>query len=453
MLIRTDMEKPHKFNGYILAAGHGTRMRSSLAKPLHQVGGMAMLGWVIETAQKAGADQLCVVTSPKNDQVADYVNAGYADLMTARQEQALGTGHATQIAHQAIPQNDNPILVLFGDTPLVTAETCQRMIARIAQGEDVVVLGFEPDNPTGYGRLKCDEDGMITAIIEEADASEDDKAITLVNAGVMALSAKAASEYLSAISNDNAQKEYYLTDIVAIARADHAKVGYVIASQEEVRGVNSRNDLAEVEAILQNRLRRNLMASGVTLQAPDTVFLSGDAIIEDDVTIEPHVVIGKGCVVKTGAILKAFSHIEGAIIGKHTVIGPYARLRPGTELGDHVKIGNFVEIKKSQFEEGAKANHLSYIGDAHVGAKANIGAGTITCNYDGYDKFKTNIGKGAFIGSNTALVAPVTIGEGAIIGAGSTITKSVADDDLSLTRAPQKTLPKGGASFRARKGK
>ena len=269
----------------------------------------------------------------------------------------------------------------------------------------------------------------------------------------MAFSAEMAESYLASLTNDNAQGEYYLTDMVAIAVANGKKVTSVTAQSDEVQGVNSRADLAKVEAALQGRLRDSAMAMGVTLHAPETVFLSSDTIFEKDVIIEPHVVIGQGCIIKQGACIRAFSHLEGAVIGKDAIIGPYARLRPGAVLADNVKIGNFVEIKKAILDDGAKVNHLSYIGDASIGAGANIGAGTITCNYDGYDKFKTQIGKGAFIGSNTALVAPVSVGDGAIIGAGSTITKDVTSDDLALTRAQQKTLPQGGAKFRSRKSK
>ena len=307
--------------------------------------------------------------------------------------------------------------------------------------------------PTGYGRLVRDEHGNLNAIIEEADATDAQKTITLVNAGVMAFSSDMAETYLASLTNQNAQGEYYLTDMVAIAVANGKNVTAVTAQSDEVQGVNSRADLAKVEAALQHRLRDAAMAQGVTLQAPETIFLSSDTIFEKDCLIEPHVVIAPGCTIKQGAHIKAFSHLEGAVVGTNAVIGPYARLRPGATLSSNVKIGNFVEIKKATLEEGAKVNHLSYIGDATIGAHANIGAGTITCNYDGYDKFQTQIGKGAFIGSNTALVAPISVGDGAIIGAGSTITKDVVADDLSLTRAQQKTLPQGGAKFRARKTK
>ena len=442
-----------KFTSFILAAGHGTRMRSDLAKPLHKIGTKPMLGWVIETAHAAGSNAVCVVTAPHHDDIETYLEHAYPTVTPVKQKDALGTGHAAQTALSAIGTQNQPVLVLFGDTPLITAETCQRLADEIAQGADVCVLGFETATPTGYGRLVKDDQDQLAAIIEEADADEAQKAIGLVNAGVMAFSAEMAEKHLASLTNDNAQGEYYLTDMVAIAVANGKKVTSVTAQSDEVQGVNSRADLAKVEAALQGRLRDAAMAMGVTLQAPETVFLSSDTIFEKDCLIEPHVVIGPDCTIKQGACIRAFSHLEGAVVGKDAIIGPYARLRPGAVLSDKVKIGNFVEVKKAVLEHGAKVNHLSYIGDATIGAGANIGAGTITCNYDGYDKFKTQIGKGAFIGSNTALVAPVSVGDGAIIGAGSTITKDVTSDDLALTRAQQKTLPQGGAKFRSRKSK
>ncbi|MGC6518113.1 MAG: bifunctional UDP-N-acetylglucosamine diphosphorylase/glucosamine-1-phosphate N-acetyltransferase GlmU [Candidatus Puniceispirillaceae bacterium] len=447
------MKTTVSFTSYILSAGHGKRMQSDIAKPLHEVGGKAMLGWVIETAYAAGSAHLSVVTSPKHDQIEAYLAKNYRDVKSVKQPEALGTGHGAQTAYEAVGCHELPVLVLFGDTPLLTPQSCQHMAEAIQAGSDVCVLGFETDEPNGYGRLKTDEDGRLIAIIEDADASEAEKQIRLVNAGVMAFSADVAKKLLGKLSNDNAQGEYYLTDLVALAVNDGRDVTFALADQSEVMGVNSRSDLAKVEENLQNRLRQSAMRMGATLRAPETVFLSSDTIIEKDVVIEPHVMIAGGVEIKQGALIRAFSHLEGVIVGQKAIIGPYARLRPGTIIGKDVKIGNFVETKKAQFEDGAKANHLSYVGDAMIGAKANIGAGTITCNYDGYDKFQTTIGKGAFIGSNTALVAPVTIGDGAIIGAGSTITKDVAENDLSLTRAPQKTIADGGQTFRSRKGK
>ena len=446
------MKAPH-FTSYILAAGHGSRMRSDMAKPLHKVGGKSMLGWVIETAHGAGSDAVCVITAPKHDQIESYLGDHYPNVTTAKQAQALGTGHAAQTAFEAIGSHGQPILVLFGDTPLITAETCQRMAEAIKGGADLCVLGMTAPDPTGYGRLITNPDGALIAIIEEADANAEQKQITAVNAGVMAFSPELAEACLNKLSNDNAQGEYYLTELVKIATSQNRPITVVMADKSEVQGVNSRADLAAIEAALQQRLRDAAMAMGVSMQAPETVFLSADTIIEQDVILEPHIVIEQGCHIKSKARIRAFSHLEGAEVGEGAIIGPYARLRPGAKLGKSVKIGNFVEVKKAIFEDGAKANHLSYIGDARVGAGANIGAGTITCNYDGYDKFKTDIGKGTFIGSNTALVAPVTIGDGAIIGAGSTITKNVSQNDLALSRAAHKVLAEGGAKFRARKDK
>ena len=446
------MKAPH-FTSYILAAGHGSRMRSDMAKPLHKVGGKSMLGWVIETAHGAGSDAVCVITAPKHDQIETYLGDHYPNVTTAKQAQALGTGHAAQTAFEAIGSHGQPILVLFGDTPLITAETCQRMAEAIKGGADLCVLGMTAPDPTGYGRLITNPDGALIAIIEEADANAEQKQISAVNAGVMAFSPELAKACLNKLSNDNAQGEYYLTELVKIATSQNRPITVVMADKSEVQGVNSRADLAAIEATLQQRLRDAAMAMGVSMQAPETVFLCADTIIEQDVILEPHIVIEQGCHIKSKARIRAFSHLEGAEVGERAIIGPYARLRPGAKLGKSVKIGNFVEVKKAIFEDGAKANHLSYIGDARVGESANIGAGTITCNYDGYDKFKTDIGKGAFIGSNTALVAPVTIGDGAIIGAGSTITKNVAQNDLALSRAAHKVLAEGGAKFRARKDK
>ena len=446
------MKAPH-FTSYILAAGHGSRMRSDMAKPLHKVGGKSMLGWVIETAHGAGSDAVCVITAPKHDQIETYLGDHYPNVTTAKQAQALGTGHAAQTAFEAIGSHGQPILVLFGDTPLITAETCQRMAEAIKGGADLCVLGMTAPDPTGYGRLITNPDGALIAIIEEADANAEQKQISAVNAGVMAFSPELAKACLNNLSNNNAQGEYYLTELVKIATSQNRPITVVMADKSEVQGVNSRADLAAIEATLQQRLRDAAMAMGVSMQAPETVFLCADTIIEQDVILEPHIVIEQGCHIKSKARIRAFSHLEGAEVGEGAIIGPYARLRPGAKLGKSVKIGNFVEVKKAIFEDGAKANHLSYIGDARVGAGANIGAGTITCNYDGYDKFKTDIGKGAFIGSNTALVAPVTIGDGAIIGAGSTITKNVAQNDLALSRAAHKVLAEGGAKFRARKDK
>ena len=445
------MEPTLNFTSFILAAGNGKRMKSSIAKPLHQVGGKAMLSWVIDTAKMAGSNNICVVSGISHSQIDDFIEKHHSDVTIAYQQEPLGTGHATQTAQNKIGEDTQPILTLFGDSPLITAETLQRLTKAINEGHDLCVLGFKANDPTGYGRLKVDDSGMLEAIIEEADANDAEKDISLVNAGVMAFSAEIAKDMLFKLTNNNAQGEYYLTDLVAMARQQNKKIGFVIADEKEVLGVNSRADLAIAEQALQDRLRQAAMANGVTLQAPDTVFLHADSVIEADVIIEPHVVIGKNCHIREGAVIRAFSYLEGAIVGNCAIIGPYARLREGSELAEGVKIGNFVETKKAKFEKGAKANHLSYIGDAHVGESANIGAGTITCNYDGYDKFKTEIGKGAFIGSNSALVAPVTIGDGAIIGAGSTITKTVLEDDLALTRAPQRALEKGGAAFRKKK--
>ncbi|MDF2120184.1 bifunctional UDP-N-acetylglucosamine diphosphorylase/glucosamine-1-phosphate N-acetyltransferase GlmU [Roseiarcaceae bacterium H3SJ34-1] len=442
----------------VLAAGEGTRMKSALPKVLHRIAGRSMLGHAISSVYRQGSgdasgDALAVVVGPGRDDAAAEVRrfAGEADIFI--QAARRGTAHAVLAAQAAIARGFDDLIVMFADTPLVRAETIARMRAALAAGAAVAVMGFDAVDPTGYGRLIV-ENGELTAIREQKDATDAERALTLANAGIMALDGRRALEILSAIGSQNAQNEYYLTDAVAVARRLGLKCTVVMASAEEVMGVNDRVQLAAAEAVLQDRLREAAMRAGVTLIAPQTVFFSSDTRIGRDVVVEPNVWFGPGVEIADGATIHAFSHLEGARVETGANVGPYARLRPGAHLGRDAKVGNFVEIKAADVGAGAKISHLSYIGDATVGADANIGAGTITCNYDGFDKARTEIGAGAFIGSNSALVAPVKIGDGAYVGSGSVITENVEPDALALARGRQATKPGWAAAFRAeRQGK
>jgi len=415
----------------ILAAGKGTRLKSALPKPLHAIGGRPMLGWSLDAAMAANASRIITILPTGSEQAQAWLDG--RDFCI--QDPPRGTGHAALAAKPALQNFDGVALIMFADTPLVTASTLANLAAAIDDTTSVAVLGFETANPTGYGRLIATENQQLERIVEDHDASPDERQITLVNGGVMAVRCPLLFDLLEQVEPNNAKNEIYLTDIVGLANKSGHKVTFRVTSESEIAGVNSRGDLAHLEAILQNRLRDIAMQSGVTLIAPETVFLSADTEIGRDVIIEPHVVIGPGTSIGEGSVIKSFSHIEGAHLGACCVIGPYARLRPGTDAGDGVKIGNFVETKKSTIGAGSKANHLTYIGDSTIGVDVNVGAGTITCNYDGFGKFKTVIGDGASIGSNTALVAPVKIGAGAIIGAGSTITADVPENAIATTRS------------------
>ncbi len=411
-------------------------MRSTLPKVLHPLGGRPLLAHVLAAARAAGCGEIAVVVGPDHDAVAALAREQAPGATVFEQRERLGTAHAVLAARAAIAQGADDILVMFADTPLVRPETLNRLRAALARGAAVAVLGFRAADPTGYGRLITDGDDLI-AIREERDATPAERNITLCNAGLMALSGAQALALLEAIGNSNAKGEYYLTDAVAIARAKGLSAVAIETGEDDVRGINTKAQLAEAEAVLQQRLRAAAMEAGVTLIAPDTVFLSADTKFGKDVTMEPNVVFGAGVTVEDGALIRAFSHLEGAHVGKGARVGPFARLRPGANLGEDVHIGNFVEVKAAEIEAGAKANHLAYIGDARVGAGANVGAGTITCNYDGVAKHRTDIGKGAFIGSNSALVAPVKIGDGAYIGSGSVVTKDVPADSLAIARGEQ----------------
>ena len=420
----------------VLAAGEGTRMRSARPKVLHTVAGETLLSHVMRAVTSSGAGEIAVVVGPGQDAVADEAKKIAPTVRIFTQRDRLGTAHAVLAARPAIERGADEILVVFADTPLIRAATLTRLRAAIAQGAAVAVLGFRPANPAGYGRLLTQGDALI-AIREDNDASSEERKITLCNGGLMALNGGKALTILDRIGSSNKKQEFYLTDAVSIARDLGLKAVAIDAGEDEVRGINTKAQLAETEAAMQARLRGAAMEAGVTLVAPETIFLSADTKFGKDVTVEPHVVFGPAVTVDDGALIRSFSHLEGAHVGKGARVGPYARLRPGAELGADVHIGNFVEVKASQIEAGAKANHLAYIGDARVGAGANVGAGTITCNYDGTAKHRTDIGKGAFIGSNSALVAPVKIGDGAYIGSGSVVTKDVPADALALGRGMQ----------------
>ena len=433
----------------VLAAGEGVRMRSARPKVLHELAGRSMLAHTVSTVLKGAMGDIAVVVGPDANGVAEEAVKAAPEAKIAVQRERRGTADAVLAARDQIERGYDDILVIYADIPLIEALTLKAMRAELASGADVVALGFEAGNPAGYGRL-IERNGCLTAIREEKDASAEERASRLCNAGPIAFSGAAALSLLTAVNPNNAQNEFYLTDIVEIANARGLTARVIIAKENEVMGVNDRAQLAAAEAALQDSLRRRAMAAGATLTAPETVFLSFDAAIGRDVLIEPHVVIGPGCRIEDGAVIRSFSHLEGARVASGAIVGPFARLRPSADIGANARIGNFVEIKQSAIEEGAKINHLTYIGDARVGANANIGAGTITCNYDGFSKNKTDIGAGAFIGSNSALVAPVTIGDGAYIGSGSVITKPVEAGALAVARGRQQTKAGWAKAFRDR---
>jgi bifunctional UDP-N-acetylglucosamine pyrophosphorylase/glucosamine-1-phosphate N-acetyltransferase len=411
-------------------------MRSARPKVLHRIAGQSLLAHVLDAVSKAGGTATAVVVGPSGDAVAIEARRVLPAVEIFVQSERRGTADAVLAAKDAIARTADEILVIFGDTPLIRPQTLIRLREGLAKGAAVVVLGFRPRNATGYGRLVV-EGGELVAIREELDAPPEERAIELCNGGLMAFAGPSALPILERIGNHNRKGEYYLTDAIAIARAMGHKAVVIETEEDDVRGINTTAQLAETEAALQQRLRGAAMEAGVTLVAPETVFLSSDTKFGRDVVVEPFVVFGPGVMVEDNALIRSFSHLDRAHVGKGAVVGPYARLRPGARLQDDVHIGNFVEIKEALIETGAKANHLSYIGDATVGAGANVGAGTITCNYDGVVKHRTEIGKNAFIGSNTALVAPVKIGEGAYIGSGSVITRDVPADALAVGRGQQ----------------
>ena len=430
----------------ILAAGKGTRMKSDLHKVLHPLAGRPMLLHLIDSVAALAPARTLVVVGAGREQVAAAVAPHGAEVVV--QAEQLGTGHAVQQAQAALAGFEGDVLILYGDVPLVSTATMQRMLERLdaADAPAAVVLGFRPADPGHYGRVIADTDGRIDRMVEWKDASSEERAVTLCNSGLMAVRADALWALLAKIDDANAAGEYYLVDIVNVADRPSAVIE---TGADEVAGVNSRAELATVEAGWQQARRARAMADGATLIAPETVWFAHDTALGRDVLIEPNIFFGPGVSIADGATIRAHSHIEGAAIGPGAEVGPFARLRPGAVLGAKSKVGNFVEVKKATLGDGAKANHLTYLGDATIGAGANIGAGTITCNYDGFFKYCTIIGEGAFIGSNSALVAPVTIGAGAIVGAGAVVTADVEPDALALVRPPQQAKPGWARRFRA----
>jgi bifunctional UDP-N-acetylglucosamine pyrophosphorylase/glucosamine-1-phosphate N-acetyltransferase len=424
----------------VLAAGEGTRMRSAKPKVLHAIAGRSLLAHVLGAVRGAGVNAAAVVVGPDSQAVADEAKRVLPKADVFVQSERRGTAHAVLAARAAIERGADDILVIFGDTPLLSAETLKRLRGAIDHHASVAVLGFRPPDPTGYGRLITNGHRLV-AIREERDASDMERRIDLCNGGAMALRGEMALEILERIGSANAKGEFYLTDAVTIADAMALEAVALETGEEEVLGVDNREKLARGEAMMQQRLRAAALEAGVTLVAPETVFLSADTRLGRDVVIEPHVIFGPGVTVEEGAVIHAFSHLEGAHVGSGASVGPFARLRPGTKLGVKSRIGNFVEVKAAEIGDGAKANHLAYLGDGSVGAGANIGAGTIFCNYDGKNKHRTEVGKGAFIGSNSALVAPVKIGEAAYVGSGSVITENVPPGALALGRGRQVNKP------------
>jgi bifunctional UDP-N-acetylglucosamine pyrophosphorylase / glucosamine-1-phosphate N-acetyltransferase len=433
----------------ILAAGEGVRMKSALPKVLHPVAGLPMVAHVVKAAVAAGGGDIALVVGRGAESVQAAVRPFAATSENFVQAERLGTAHAVLAARDAISRGYDDLLVAFGDTPLVEPASLASARARLAEGAAVVVMGFRTPNPTGYGRL-IERDGQLVAIREERDCSHEERRIDFCNGGLMAIDGRLALSLLDAVGNANAKGEYYLTDIVEIARSKGHRVVATEVSFDNVLGINNRAELAEAEALWQKRKRREMMLAGVTMIQPETVVFAYDTVVGPDTLIEPCVFFAPGVTIADNARIRAFSHLEGASIGAGAEVGPFARLRPGADLAEKAKVGNFCEVKKAKVGVGAKINHLSYIGDAVIGARANIGAGTITCNYDGFNKFVTEIGEGAFVGSNSALVAPVRIGNGGYVASGSVITEDVPDDALAFGRARQKTLPERGRQLRER---
>ena len=426
-------------------------MKSALPKVLHRVAGLPLLGHVIAALKGAGVDRIVVVSSAAGEDVRAY--AASQGAASAIQQQQLGTGHAAASAREALKDFSGTLLIVNGDMPLIGQDTISQCLK--AQGPTgLALLAFEARDPAAYGRVLRGPGGFLDRIVEYKDATEGERAVGLCNAGCYAADAQSFFRWAAALKNDNAQKEYYLTDVPVLAAAEGVNCAIAVTDEISVTGVNSRAELAEAEMKFQNRIRARLLKDGVTMTAPETVFFAHDTAVENDVEIEPFVVFGPGVTIQSGARVRSHSHLEGASVGRGAIIGPFARLRPGAQIGEYAHIGNFVEVKNAAIGKGAKANHLTYLGDAKVGEGANIGAGTITCNYDGFTKSVTEIGAGAFIGSNTALVAPVKIGDGAITGAGSVITKDVAADALAVARGKQVEIAGWAKAFReSRKAK
>jgi bifunctional UDP-N-acetylglucosamine pyrophosphorylase/glucosamine-1-phosphate N-acetyltransferase len=444
------MSSPSPFSVIVLAAGMGTRMRSDTHKVLHPIAGKPMLMHLLDTVDALGAEQRVVVVGKGRDQLEEALNG--RGVKIAHQAEQKGTAHAVQQAESVLAGFGGNIIILYGDTPFVAADTLTEMLERL-DGPDapaIVVLASSPDDPKAYGRVILGQGDTIAKMVEYKDATDAERAVRLCNSGMMAVRSADLWRWLAKVGNDNAAQEYYLPDVVMIAAQEGRASVAVETDSWQTAGVNSRAELAHLELDWQRRRREEALEQGATLVDPESVWFSHDTRLGRDCTIEPHVVFGPGVVIDEGATIRAFCHIEGATIAGDCEVGPFARLRPGAVLEVGAKVGNFVEVKKARLGAGAKANHLSYIGDSDVGARANIGAGTITCNYDGFGKYRTVIGAGAFIGSNASLVAPVSVGDGAIVGAGSVITKDVAADELAVTRAEQKGLAGWAARFRKR---
>jgi bifunctional UDP-N-acetylglucosamine pyrophosphorylase / glucosamine-1-phosphate N-acetyltransferase len=432
----------------ILAAGKGTRMRSDLPKVLHKAAGRTLLSHVLHSAARAKPARTVVISGPDMPEVGLDAQHVVPGAVIAIQEKRQGTAHAVGIAKDGLKGFEGTVLVLYGDVPLIRTETITALADAVSEESPLAVLGFRAANPTGYGRLIQNRAGKLIAIREELDTTVDERRIDLCNSGFIAIKAKLLWELLPKINNDNAKHEYYLTDLVGLTVAEGRQVALAECPEAEVHGVNTRAQLAQIESLLQARYRQNAMDNGATLIDPASVFFSADTEIGKDVTIEPHVVLGPKVRIADNVEILAFSHIEGAEVSAGARIGPFARLRPGAEIGSNAHIGNYVEIKKAKIGEGAKINHLTYIGDARVGARSNIGAGTITCNYDGFEKHHTEIGADVFVGSNTALVAPVTVGDGSNIAAGSVITQDVPADALAIARGQQTVKPGWAKKYR-----
>lgn len=433
----------------VLAAGRGTRMNSDLPKVLHKVAGRAIISHLLDTLDQSQISNIIVVVSPNSQEITSAVYPH----KTVVQEKPLGTGNAVLSAYTALKEFRGDLTILCGDVPLISVETLKAISDKRSEGFDLVLVGFKPADGLAYGRIVTSPDGSVSKIVEFLDATEEERGIKTCNSGLMCGDAQKIFSWLKEVRPNNAKGEYYLTDMVGIAKESGCKVGLVLAKEEEVMGVNTLKDLANLEQTFQNKRREEFMLKGVQMISPDTVYFSYDTEIEPGVIIEPYVFFGLGVKVCSGTLIKSFSYLEGASVERSCNIGPFCRLRPQAEIKAGVHIGNFVEVKKSVIEEGSKVNHLSYIGDARVGSHVNIGAGTITCNYDGFTKKHTDIGSGSFIGSNTCLVAPVSIGEGSIIGAGSTITHNVGKDSLALTRTKQEEKEGWALKYRTRKSK
>jgi bifunctional UDP-N-acetylglucosamine pyrophosphorylase/glucosamine-1-phosphate N-acetyltransferase len=444
------MTQAPDFAVVILAAGQGTRMRSDTHKVLHPIASRPLLLHLLDTVDRIGAKRRVVVVGKGRDQVEKALEG--RDVTVGHQAEQKGTGHAVLQAKAALDGYEGAVLVLYADTPFVEAATLERMLDRLdgGDGPGVVVLASCPEDPAAYGRIILGQGDRIAKMVEYRDATEEERAVRLCNSGMMAVRSDDLFRWLGQVTNDNAAGEFYLPDIVNIAAAEGREAVVIEGDAYETAGVNSRAELAHLELEWQRRRREQALQEGATLIDPESVWFAYDTKLGRDVTVEPHVVFGPGVEIADGATIKAFSHIEGASIGAKAAIGPFARIRPGTSLADHTKVGNFVELKKATVGVGAKVNHLSYVGDAKIGEHSNIGAGTITCNYDGFGKYRTVIGAGAFIGSNTSLVAPVTIGDGAVVGAGSVITADVEADSLAIERSEQKGIAGWARRFRER---